>query len=90
MKAIDGLLAADRKMTEATEGHRAKFEKVQITEGQALGVHMVDFKQPNAEIEEVERCIKMEREHRRGGYYHTPIFDLRYHIISLTYASLHH
>ena len=48
MKATNGLLVANKKLTEATEGLRAKFEKVQITEGQTLRVHMVDLEQPNA------------------------------------------
>ena len=31
-----------------------KFEEVKISDDQMMGVNMVDFEQPNAEMEEVE------------------------------------
>ena len=57
----DGQLDVDKDLTEATEGLRMKFEEVKISDGQALGVNMVEFGQPNAEMEEVECCLEKER-----------------------------
>ena len=55
-------------ITEATEGLRVKFEKIRIAEGPSLRVNMVDLKQPSPEMEEVERCLKLEREQMSFGY----------------------
>src|ERR1051325_10487580 len=65
VQATEGQGIVDKNLTEATEGLRRKFEKVRITDDQMLGVNMVDFEQPHAEMQEVERCLEEEREQRR-------------------------
>ena len=55
-------------ITEATEGLRVIFEKIRIAKGPSLRVNMVDLKQPSPEMEEVERCLKMEKEQMNFGY----------------------
>ena len=59
--ALKAKILSDKKLTEATEGLRMKFEEVKISDGQMLGVNMVDFEQPNTEMEEVERCLERGR-----------------------------
>jgi hypothetical protein len=65
VQATEGQGIVDKNLTEATEGLRMKFEKVRISDDQMLGVNMVDFEQPHAEMQEVERCLEKEREQRR-------------------------
>ena len=55
-------------ITEDTEGLRVKFEKIRIAEGPSIRVNMVDLNQPPPEMEEVERCLKLEREQMSFGY----------------------
>ena len=64
-KVLTAKILSDKKLTEATEGLRMKFEEVKISDDQMLGVNMVDFEQPNTEMVEVERCLERGREQRR-------------------------
>ncbi|KAI5442953.1 hypothetical protein KIW84_011839 [Lathyrus oleraceus] len=66
-KATEGL---NGKETEATEGLRKKFEEISIADGANLGVNMVDLNQPPPppEMEEVDRCMKIEQEGMQFGY----------------------
>ena len=64
-EAIEGSVGG---ITEATEGLRVKFEKIRIAEGPSLRINMVDLKQPSPEMEEVEGCLKMEKEQMNFGY----------------------
>lgn len=56
------------EMPKATEGLRVQFKKVKIVESHSLGIDMVDSNQPFLEMEEVERCLEMEKKLMRGGY----------------------
>ncbi|KAI5442270.1 hypothetical protein KIW84_011365 [Lathyrus oleraceus] len=66
-KATKGL---NGKAPEATEGLRKKFEEISIVDGSNLGVDMVDLNNPPPppEMEEVERCLKIEQEGMQFGY----------------------
>lgn len=49
------------EMTKANEVLRVQFENVKITEGPSLGINMVDLNQPCPQMEEVEKCLEMEK-----------------------------
>lgn len=54
-------------MTEATEGLRAKLEKLEITDGASLEVNMVEIGQ-GTEMEADERSLKQDEKHVKVAY----------------------